>query len=104
MGRWAQAQRTGSKSPSELQPADMIQVSEEEDDQARVTYNRTIDPTALAPEDFQSIPSGAKGTSLIQTAPTEIQITFNDIIAGDERVEYEGTTPGFKTPDDADYI
>lgn len=100
MGRWAQRRRTGG-GPSILNYiTDAVQQTATT---IILTYAYPIDATELIPVDFESSPSGAIGDTITQLTNDTIQLDLDASSAGDDEIQYSGSTPGVRTPQQVQY-
>jgi len=96
MGRWAQRKRAGGGGESLNYITNVHSVPGI--DTLQVTYHAPVDPDALDPAAFQSIPSASFGQGKAPNSETQVEIFYGDDISADTTLDYDGTTPGLLTP------
>lgn len=102
MGRWAQRRRAGGGSSPDSAPPTIAQLLEAHIDgivTEQAVYTTPITAGDFSPGDFVSNPSGGTSTIVLQINATTIEIEFDNIVTGDDTLEYAGTNPNVITPD-----
>lgn len=99
MGRWAQRRHgAGSGGPATPPLNRIITASKTGLSLVSLTYNQDADLTLFDPALFESSPSGAAGDGIVQTGSATMDLSIDGLVFGDTSVTYNGTTPGFLTP------
>lgn len=105
MGRWAQRKRSGGGNLAPITPdlPQMVSASITGANTARVFYSAPVNASEFGGGDHESISSHAITTNYIQNDDYSIDATFDDTITGDTSLEWHGTAPPLKTPDEIPY-
>jgi len=70
---------------------------------SEVTYKTPVDAAAFQLDDFQTSPSGATATAIVQSAANVIQISWDDDVDTDTVLAYSGAVPSVLQPQTIGY-
>jgi hypothetical protein len=104
MGRWAQRRLSGGAGGQSIGVlAHIIAAAINDPVTAETIYNTSISDVGFGGGEFTSQPSGEVSTAVIESTPTSFLIAFPADISGDSSIEYNGSVPGFLSPDSKGY-
>lgn len=96
MGRWAQAKRTGGGGETLVEITSAV--ASGGGTAIDVTWSRAVTASGLSPAAFHTLPMFEVPISVVQTSPTVTTLTFGVDISAENFLEYDGTDPGFASP------
>lgn len=99
MGRWAQASRRGG---GPLLPNLIISAVKQGAFNILLTYQRDGDLEVLADAAFETLPEELSVEEKFQFGTRTLQLTMLDAITTETQIVYDGTTPGYLTPQTVD--
>lgn len=96
MGRWAQRTRAGGgKSGLTV----LVYAHKIPTDTITVAWSDVVKAATFSPSNFASAPSNITCTDIAQTAPNRLSLQMDDDISAETSINYIGTAPGVKSPD-----
>lgn len=100
MGRWSQRRLAGGGPQSFTEENRILEAVLTSVDVIDLTYASAVDSSLFSPSNFTALPSGSTATTFTVLDATHFQLNFSVDISTDSTLEYDGSVPGFESPQD----